>query len=93
VHDRIGLTFVPVLFHLPPMRYNAWRSHKDHATHVICRDDEFDNLPRVIKHMGPWVGSREGDIERLKPHYRIMLAEQGFAVVHLHPYEFAPEVN
>jgi hypothetical protein len=43
--------------------------------------------------MGPWVGSREGDIEGLKPHYRAMLAEQGFAVVHRHPYAFASEAS
>jgi hypothetical protein len=73
------------------MRYKAWRSHKDHETHLICRDGEFDQLPHQIRQLGPWIGSKEGEIERLKPHYRAMLAGQGFAVVHKHPTEFSPE--
>jgi hypothetical protein len=43
--------------------------------------------------MGPFVDSKEGDVERLKPHYRMMLAEQGFVVVYQHSTKFAPEVG
>jgi hypothetical protein len=78
----LGLDFRSIFVPFAVMRYKAWRSHKDHETHVICRE---------IRQLGPWIGSKEGEIERLKPHYRAMLAEQGFAVVHKHPTEFSPE--
>jgi hypothetical protein len=76
---------------MPCCRYKCWRSGADKDLHLICREGEFDGLPDRIRQLGPWVGSREGDIERLRPHYRALLAEQGFVVVHQHPYEFEPE--
>ena len=63
------------------MRYKAWRSNSDKRLFLICHDGAFDELPQPVRAMGPWTGSREGDIDRLKPAYRAMLAEQGFVVV------------
>ena len=75
------------------MRYKAWRSSKDPTIHVICREGEFDRLPDQIRNLGPWVGSKEGEIERLKLPYRMALAEQLFAVVHQSVTDFSPEVG
>jgi hypothetical protein len=73
------------------MRYKAWRSGKDNYTHVICREDEFDKLPFPVTHMGPWLGSKEGDVDALKPHYRAFIEEQGFCVVFSSLVMFKPE--
>ena len=60
------------------MRYNVWRSRQDNALHVICWNGKFECVPVQVRHLGPWIGSKEGDIDRLRPHYRALLAEQGF---------------
>jgi hypothetical protein len=61
--------------------------------HLICREGEFEKLPDPIRHMGPWAGSKEGKVDRLRPHYRALLAEQGFLLIHRHPYVFEPEAG
>ena len=77
----------------PATRYETSRSGKDNRIVVICRDGEFYSLPEHILHLGPWTGGRRGDIERLKPAYRALLAEQGFVLVYRHPYEWDPEAT
>jgi hypothetical protein len=72
-------------------RYEVSRSVNDNRIQVICRRGEFYSLPHQILHLGPWTGGKEGHIERLRPHYRALLAEQGFVLVYRHPLEFAPE--
>ena len=74
------------------MRYKCWRA-RDNLTHVIVVDGAFDEIPDRIKGLGPWVGSKDGEVERLKPHYRKLLADQGFVVVHQHVSKFAPEAD
>ena len=64
------------------MRYEAVRSNTDKNLHVICNDGTFDSLPHSVRHLGPWQGLTGGEIEGLKPHYRLQLAEQGFVVVY-----------
>ena len=39
-------------------------------------------LPDCIRLMGPWQGLTGSDIEQLKPHYRLQIAEQGFVLVY-----------
>jgi hypothetical protein len=73
------------------MRYKAWRSHLDRCTHVICREGEFDDLPSPITRMGPWHGSKEGDLDALRPQYRSLIEEQGFCVVYASVVTFKPE--
>jgi hypothetical protein len=34
--------------------------------------------------MGPWQGLSRGEIRHLRPHYRLQIAEQGFAVIYQH---------
>ena len=42
-------------------------------------------LPVAIRHLGrPWTGGAEGDVNRLRLPYRLMLAEQGFVVIYEH---------
>jgi hypothetical protein len=48
----------------------------------LGHEGEFAALPDRIRQLGPWAGSKEGDNGRLRPHYRALLAEQGFVVVH-----------
>ena len=38
-------------------------------------------MPHSLWHLGPWQGHREGDVGRLRPHYRRLLLEQGFVVI------------
>src|SRR5262249_25655632 len=33
---------------------------------------------------GPWTGGAEGDVHRLRLPYRVMLGEQGFAIIYAH---------
>jgi hypothetical protein len=55
------------------MRYKCWRSNADKELHVICHEGALDSLPSHIRRLGPWHGSKEGEIERLKPAYRAQL--------------------
>jgi hypothetical protein len=64
------------------MRYCHARSNSDKSLHVIYRDERFDEIPDIIRNLGPWQGGREGEIADLKPHYRAHLEEQGFAVIY-----------
>ena len=73
------------------MRYKTWRSNTDKELQLICREDGFDSLPTAVRHLGPWHGSKEGDIAKLKPQYRVQIAEQGFVIVHRHVKDFEPE--
>jgi len=35
----------------------------------------FESLPVVNRNLGPWTGGPEGDIDRLRLPYRVMLGE------------------
>jgi hypothetical protein len=64
------------------MLYEAVRSTYDKSLHVIFSDGGFGDLPHRIRQLGPWQGLSGGAIEKLKPQYRLLLAEQGFAVIY-----------
>ena len=74
-----------------PMRYEAVRSVNDKSLHVIFHDDAFSALPDRIRQLGPWQGLSGGDINSLRAHYRLQLAEQGFVLVYQHLATFTPE--
>jgi hypothetical protein len=73
------------------MQYKVWRSNTDVAFHVLCRGHEFESLPQHLRSCGPWIGSREGEVERLKPPYRALLEEQAFVVIYSAPSKLALE--
>jgi len=77
------------------MRYKAWRSKSDNELHVICAEgsDAFEVLPVGIRNLGPWSGSKEGLINDLRLPYRLLLAEQGFVIVHCHANTLALEAR
>ena len=70
-------------------RYKVWRSGPEPELHVIVY--EGAELPRGISSLGPWLGSREGEIANMKPHYRAMLEDTGFVVVRRRAVEFKTE--
>jgi hypothetical protein len=78
----------------PVTRYEISRSGRDNRLNIICGDGAFysSEVPDQLRHLGPWTGVGRGPVERLKPTYRALLAEQGFVLVYRHPYEFEPEV-
>jgi hypothetical protein len=68
------------------MRYKVWRSNKDKGLHLLCGEgpEAFNALPIPIRHLGPWIGSKEGDVGRLRLPFRLLMNEQGFVVIHAH---------
>ena len=66
------------------VRYKVWRSNKDKSLHLRCAEgsEAFNALPAAIRHLGPWTGGAEGDVQRLRLPYRLMLTEQGFTVIY-----------
>src|SRR5262245_36026725 len=54
--------------HPTPMRYKVRRSNKDKSLHFLCGEgaEAFNALPAAIRHLGPWPGGAEGDINRLR---------------------------
>jgi hypothetical protein len=68
------------------VRYKVWRSNRDKELHLLCGEGAgaFNALPTLVRNLGPWTGSKEGDIERLRLPYRTLLAEHGFLILHCH---------
>jgi hypothetical protein len=48
-------------------------------------------LPDRVRHLGPWKGLTGGEIDGLKLHYRLQLAEQGFVLVYQELANFSAE--
>jgi len=68
------------------VRYRVWRSNKDKELHLLCAEgaEAFEALPTAIRNLGPWTGSKEGEVDRLRLPYRTMLTEHGFTIVYAH---------
>ena len=68
------------------MRYKVWRTNKDKSLHLLCREggEAFEALPTVVRNMGPWTGSRDGEVDRLRLPCRPILEEQAFVVIYGH---------
>jgi len=75
------------------VRYKTWRSRKDTHLHLLCADgsEAFESLPVAIRNLGPWTGGAEGEVDRLRLPYRILLNEQKFVVIHAHVSELQLE--
>jgi hypothetical protein len=65
-------------------RYKVWRSVKDKNVHLLCLDEHFESLPVSIRGLGPWQGSKEGEMAALRLPLRLLLAEQAFVIVYAH---------
>jgi hypothetical protein len=68
------------------VHHKVWRSNKDKELHLLCTEgvDAFEALPTAIRNLGPWTGSKEGEVHRLRLSYRSMLTEQGYTIVYAH---------
>ena len=77
------------------MRYKVWRSNTDKSLHLLCAEgsEAFEALPVAIRNLGPWTGSKEGELDRLRLPYRVMLGEQGFAIIYAHVSRLDLETN
>ena len=74
------------------MLYQTLRSVSDNHVFVICKDGKFyESVPEEVRHQGPWQVNRRGEIEKLKPQYRLALARDGYALVRCEVAEFKPE--
>ena len=44
--------------------------------------EAVEDLPSSVWHLGPWSGSREGDVERLRVPLRLLLKENGVVILY-----------
>jgi hypothetical protein len=74
-------------------RYKTWRSRNDNSLHVFCAagSEAFEALPAAVRDLGPWIGGPEGELERLRLPYRVLLSEQGFVLLYCHVSELQLE--
>jgi hypothetical protein len=72
-------------------RYEVVRSVKDENVHVLLNEGAFAALPDRIRYLGPWQRVTGDDIEALKAHYRMQLAERGFLLLYKHRASFTTE--
>ncbi len=74
------------------MRYQTLRSVSDNHVFVVCHDGDFyEDVPEEVRKQGPWQGGRQGEIERLKPEYRLALARDSYVLVKCELAVFKPE--
>jgi hypothetical protein len=72
--------------------YQTFRSVSDVHVFVLCHDGTFyERVPHDVRRLGPWQGNRRGEIEALKPEYRLALARDGYALVKCEHAVFNPE--
>jgi hypothetical protein len=74
------------------MRYQTFRSVSDLHVFVLCYDGSFyERVPDDVRKQGPWQGNRRGDVDALKPEYRLAFARDGYALVKCEHAVFNPE--
>jgi hypothetical protein len=74
------------------MQYQTFRSVSDAHVFVLCHDDKFyERVPNDVRKLGPWQGNRSGDVDKLKPEYRLALAREGYMLVRCEEAVFKPE--
>ena len=72
-------------------RYQTLRSVSDHHVFVVCRDGFFYQLVEEVRKRGPWQVMKRGEIENLKPEYRLTVARDGYVLVRCKAAVFKPE--
>ena len=76
----------------PSVCYQTLRSVSDHHVFVVCRDGTFyEFVPQEVRKQGQSQGMHRGEIEKLKPEYRLALARDGYALVMCAFAVFEPE--
>ena len=74
------------------MQYQTFRSVSDVHAFVLCYDGSFyERVPEDVRKQGPWQGTRSGDVDALKPEYRLALVRDGYALVKCDLAVFNPE--
>ena len=74
------------------MQYQTLRSVSDHHVFVVCHDGRFyEIVPEDVRKQGAWQGQHHGEIDKLKPEYRLALAKDGYALVKCELAVFNPE--
>jgi hypothetical protein len=62
--------------------YQTLRSVSDNHVFVVCRDGTFyERVPEEVREQGAWQGQHRGDVDKLKPEYRLALERSGYALV------------
>jgi hypothetical protein len=51
----------------------------------------YERVPEDVRKQGPWQGTRHGDVEALKPEYRLALARDRYVLVKCEEAVFNPE--
>ena len=73
-------------------RYQTLRSVFDHQVFVVCRDGKFyEIVPEEVRKQGPWQGQHRGEVECLKPEFRLALTRDGYLLVRCEAAVFKPE--
>jgi len=73
-------------------RYQTLRSVSDVHVFVLCHDGKFyEMVPEEVRKQAPWQGMQRGEVDRLKPEYRLALAREGYALVKCELAVFKPE--
>jgi hypothetical protein len=76
------------------MQHQTFRSVSDTHVFVVCRDGSFyESVPEDVRKQGPWQGQHRGDVDKLKPEYRLALGRDGYALVKSELAVFNPEVG
>jgi len=74
------------------VRCQTFRSVSDAHVFVLCYDGVFyERVPDDVRKLGPWQGNRSGDVEALKPEYRLALVRDGYILVRCEAAVFNPE--
>ena len=82
----------PFQYNAALMQYQTLRSVFDHHVFVVCRDGTFYELvPPEVRKQGPWQGMHRGEIDKLKPEYRLALARDGYMLVRCELAVFKPQ--
>jgi hypothetical protein len=73
-------------------RYQSFRSVSDNHLFIVCLEDKFyEIVPADIRKQGPWQAQHRGDVDKLKPEYRLALERDGYALVKCEHAVFKPE--
>jgi len=71
--------------------YEVLRSVSDKKFHLIVREGGLATLPNDVRNRGPWQVIGRGEVTRLRPVYRLALAQDGYCLEYTELATFKPE--